>query len=40
MSPPIPADLVKIHLRNNRNSAEYWDEFTDHRTRVTDLTVA
>jgi hypothetical protein len=40
VSPTIPADLIKIHLRNNRNSAGHWDEFTDHRTRVTDLAIA
>jgi hypothetical protein len=38
--PPIPAELVKIHLRNNRNSAGNWDDFTEHRARVTELALA
>jgi hypothetical protein len=38
--PPIPAELVKIHLRNNRNSAGNWNDFTEHRTRVTELASA
>src|SRR4051794_4924459 len=37
MAAPIPADLVDVHRRYNRNSAALWEPFANHRTRVTAL---
>jgi len=34
-SPSLPQDLVKVHLRNNRNSAGNWEDFAPHRGRMT-----
>ena len=38
--PSIPPELVKVHLRNNRNSAGHWSEFAAHREQVTGLALA
>jgi len=35
--PPRPTDLATLHRRNNRESAELWQRFADHRARVTAL---
>jgi hypothetical protein len=35
--PPASADLVTLHRRNNRESAELWQRFEGHRARVTAL---
>jgi hypothetical protein len=37
MSASIPRDLIEVHRRYNRNSADLWDPFGSHRDRVTRL---
>jgi hypothetical protein len=37
MAAPIPRDLIEVHRRYNRNSADLWESFANHRQRVTDL---
>jgi hypothetical protein len=34
---PIPEEAVDFHRRNNRQSATFWEQFADHRARVTRL---
>jgi hypothetical protein len=40
MAAPIPGDLVEVHRRYNRNSADLWEPFASHRSRVTGLALA
>jgi hypothetical protein len=37
MAPSLPADLVELHRRYNRNSEACWAEFADHRALLTGL---
>jgi SAM-dependent methyltransferase len=37
-APPSP-DLLGLHRQNNRESAALWDDFGDHRARVTALAI-
>src|SRR5204863_8063997 len=32
-----PRDLIEVHRRYNRNSADLWEPFANHRQRVTAL---
>jgi hypothetical protein len=36
----IPRDLVEVHRRYNKNSADLWTEFASHRAHVTQLALA
>jgi hypothetical protein len=40
MAAPLPGDLVEVHRRYNRQSADLWDSFAGHRERVTSLALA
>jgi hypothetical protein len=38
--PPAASDLLALHRRNNRESAELWQSFDEHRARLTALALA
>jgi hypothetical protein len=37
MAPPLPEDLIAFHRTYNRNSESCWEQFGDHRERLTRL---